>query len=538
MPDSAALRVQPGARMTTPLCRFAGELAALSGWRRYGLAFLFGVLLAGAFPPVDLAPLVFVSFPALLWLDDGSRGPWASARLGYVFGLGFFTAGLYWIAAALLVDLAAFWWALPIAVLGVPAGFALFTAASMLITSIATSRLALSPLARTCVFAVAWSLTEWVRGHVLTGFPWNLTGYVWSGGFPGSLAVLQSTAAVGIYGLGLLTVLAAALPSLYGVPSLRPLPPLRRWGPGVLAAALIVVPAALGAVRLHLAPAAMSGIWVRLVQPAVPQSLKWDPAAAEDNFRRLVELSGAPAPHPYAAVLWPEAATPFLLDRDPVHRRAVAAVAPKGGYVVAGALRANPPPGPVARVWNSVEAIDATGEVRARYDKAHLVPFGEYMPLAEWLPFGPITPGSTGLSAGPGPRTVSVPGLPAFSPLVCYEAIFPGAVTDPVDRPAWLLNVTNDAWYGRSSGPYQHFAIARTRAVEEGLPLVRVANNGISGVVDPEGRIVARTHLNDVTYADIELPSAGPETPYERIGDWGFLVLLGLGLLPAALRLR
>src|SRR5947199_1684196 len=154
-----------------------------------------------------------------------------------------------------------------------------------------------------------------------------------------------------------------------------------------------------------------------------------------------------------------------------------------------------------------------------------MVPFGEYMPLAEWLPLDPITPGSTGLSAGPGPRTLSVPGLPPLSPLVCFEAIFPGAVTDPADRPAWLINVTNDAWYGRSSGPYQHFAIARTRAIEEGLPLVRVANNGISGVVDPAGRVVARTQLDAVGHADVPLPAALSPTLYGSVGDWLFAAM-------------
>lgn len=538
MPDSAALRVQPGARVATPLCRLAGQLAALTGWRRYGLGFLIGALLAGAFPPFDLVPLIFISFPALLWLDDGSRGPWSSALLGYVFGLGFFVAGMYWIAAALLVDIAAFWWALPFAVLGIPAVLALFGGAVMLVTSAAAARFELSPLARVFVFAVAWSAAEWVRGHALTGLPWNLTGYVWSGGFPGALAVLQTTAAIGVYGLGGLTVLAAALSALYGISSLQPLSLARRWTPALLAAALILIPGVLGALRLHLAPPATSGVWLRLVQPSIPQNLKWDAGAAEQNFHRLIELSAAPAPHPLAAVLWPEAAAPFLLERDPGHRRAIGAVAPKGGYVITGALRANPPPGPVTQVWNSIEAIDAAGDIRARYDKAHLVPFGEYVPLKEWLPIKKITAGAIDLSAGPGPQTIALPSLPAFSPLVCYEVIFPGAVSDPADRPSWLLNVTNDAWYGRSSGPYQHFAIARTRAVEEGLPLVRAANNGISGVIDADGRVVARTHQNDVTFADIELPAAGPVTPYQRIGDYGFLVLLAIGLIPPALRLR
>jgi apolipoprotein N-acyltransferase len=524
--------------METPLCRLAGQLAALSGWRRYGLGFLLGALLAGAFPPVDLVPLIFVSFPALLWLDDGDRGPWSSALLGYVFGLGFFVAGMYWIAAALLVDIAAFWWALPFAVLGIPAVLALFCGAVMLVTAFATARLALSPLARIFVFAVAWSAAEWVRGHALTGLPWNLTGYVWSGGFPGALAVLQTTAAVGIYGLGALTVLAAALPALYGIPSLLPLSPARRWAPALLAAALIIVPGVLGAARLSVASPATTGLWLRLVQPSIPQNLKWDAAAAEENLHRLIELSAAPAPHPLAAVLWPEAAAPFLLERDPGHRRAIGAVAPKTGYVITGALRANPPPDSVTQVWNSIEAVDAAGDIRARYDKAHLVPFGEYVPFKEWLPIKKITAGAIDLSAGPGPQTIALPGLPAFSPFVCFEVIFPGTVSDRGDRPGWLLNVTNDAWYGRSSGPYQHFAIARTRAVEEGLPLVRAANNGISGVIDADGRVVARTHQNDVTYADVELPAAGPGTPYQRIGDWGFLVLLTIGLIPAALRLR
>jgi apolipoprotein N-acyltransferase len=524
--------------MATPLCRLAGEFAALTGWRRYGLGFLLGALLAGAFPPVDLVPLTFLLFPALLWLDDGSRGPWSSALLGYVFGLGFFVAGMYWIAAALLVDIAAFWWVLPLAVFGIPAVLSLFSAAVLLVTRIATARLSLPPLARVFVFAVAWSAAEWVRGHVFTGLPWNLIGYVWSGGFPGALAVLQTTAAVGIYGLGALTVLAASLPALYGVLSLLPLSAARRWGPAILAAALILVPGTVGAVRLYIALPTVSGVWLRLVQPSVPQNLKWDPAAAEENFRRLIELSAAPTTHPLAAVLWPEAAAPFLLERDPVHRRAIGAVAPRNGYVITGALRANPNLGPVAQVWNSVEAVDPSGEIRARYDKAHLVPFGEYVPLSEWLPIKKITPGAVDLSAGPGPQTIALPGLPPFSALVCYEVIFPGAATDRGDRPGWIFNVTNDAWYGRSSGPYQHFAIARTRAVEEGLPLVRAANNGISGVIDANGRVVARTHLNDVTYADIALPAAAPATPYRRIGDWGFLVLLAIGLIPPALRLR
>jgi len=524
--------------MATPLCRLAQEVAALTGWRRYGLAFLLGALLAGALPPVDLTPLIFIAFPGLLWLDEGSASIWASARLGYVFGLGFFVAGLYWIAAALFVDIGSFWWALPFAALGLPALMAFWPAAALLVTAVGTSRLRLSPTARICLFAVAWGAAEWGRGYAFTGLPWNLVGYAWSGGFPGALAVLQSAAWVGIYGLSFLTVLAASLPALFGTPSLLPLSSLRRGAPALGAAALILLPAAAGAVRLHLLPTASTATWLRLVQPSIAQSLKWDSSAAEANFHRLTELSGSPADHPLAAVLWPEAAATFLIERDAVHRNAIAAVAPKNGYLITGALRANPPPGPVTQVWNSIEAVDHEGTIRARYDKAHLVPFGEYVPFREWLPIGKITPGAIDLSAGPGPQTIALPGLPGFAPLVCYEAIFPGAATDPRARPAWILNVTNDAWYGRSSGPFQHFAIARTRAIEEGVPLVRVANNGISGVVDSAGRVLARTSLDAVTYADVALPEAGPPTLYSRAGDWLFVGLLIAGLVPVFVRSR
>ncbi|HVC57587.1 MAG TPA: apolipoprotein N-acyltransferase [Stellaceae bacterium] len=536
MSEGSALRVHPGARLETPLCRLAQALAGLPGWRRYGVAFVLGALLAGAMPPFDLSPLIFVSFPGLLWLDDGSRGPWASARLGYVFGLGFFVAGLYWIAAALFVDIARFWWALPFAVLGLPALLAFYPAAALGVTGLATRRLDLPAAARVCLFAVAWSAAEWGRGHFLTGLPWNLTGEVWSGAFPGSLAMLQSVAWVGIYGLSFLTVLAAALPALLGTASLQRMGQARRAAPALAAALLILCPAAAGAIRLRLLPPVPTGTWLRLVQPSVPESLKWDPAAASADFRRLIELSNAPAPHPIAAVLWPEAAVPFFLGRDEADRDAVAAVAPKGGYVITGALRASPPAVRPVQVWNSIEAIDRTGAIRARYDKAHLVPFGEYVPFDDVLPIKKITPGSIDLSPGPGPQTIALAGLPAFAPVVCYEVIFPGAVVNEAERPAWILNVTNDAWYGRSSGPYQHFAIARTRAVEEGLPLVRVANNGISGVIDPAGRIVARTGLDDVTYADIALPAAAAPTLYEAAGDWPFLAMLALALVPVLRR--
>jgi apolipoprotein N-acyltransferase len=513
-------------------------MAALCGWRRYGLAVLLGASAAAAMPPVDLVPLLVVAFAGLFWLDDGSATPVASLALGCAFGFGFFLAGLYWIAGALFVDIALFWWLVPFAAAGLPALFAVYVGLALCAAHVVTRWLRLSAPARVFALAVAWSAAEWVRGHAFGGFPWNLIGYAWSGGFPGAIAVLQSVAWVGIYGLGFATVLAASLPALFGVTSPAPISAARRWTPAVLAGLLLLGPAAAGAARLARSPAADSATWLRIVQPSIAQNRKWEAAAAAVNFRRLIALSTAPQPHPITAILWPEAAVPYLLERDPAARRAIAAVVPAKGYLITGALRANPPPGPVDAVWNSIEAIDAQGAIVGSYDKAHLVPFGEYVPFRKFMPFRKVTAGTIDLSAGPGAATVALPGLPPFAPLICYEAIFPGAVVDRARRPDWLLNLTNDAWYGRSSGPFQHFAIARTRAVEEGLPLVRVANNGVSGVIDGYGRVRARVNLDAVGYADVALPVPLEPTFYARTGDRSLLTLLLLGMVPLAFRMR
>ncbi|MBV9687373.1 MAG: apolipoprotein N-acyltransferase [Alphaproteobacteria bacterium] len=540
MPDGTLVRrVRPGSRVEAPLCRLARYLAGTVGWRRYGLAFLLGICAAAALPPVDLTPLILVAFTGLIWLDDGSIGPWGSFRLGYTFGFGLFVSGLYWIAAAMFVDIASFWWLVPVAALGLPAAFALYIGAALLATNLIVTHLRLPAAARIFAFAVAWTIAEWVRGHAFTGLPWNLIGYVWSGGFPGAILMLQSVSVVGIYGLRFLTVLAASLPALLGATSLAPLSRTRRCAPAIAAGLLVAVPSLLGAIRLAATPTVETGVFLRVVQPSIPQTMKWDPAAAQRNFRLLLDLSSARTTRKLAAVLWPEAATPFLLGRDAYHRREAAGVVPEHGYLITGAVRTNPPPDRLTQVWNSVEALDENADIVARYDKAHLVPFGEYVPLRDVLPLQKITPGTLDYSAGPGPRTIDLPGLPPFAPLICYEVIFPGAIVDEHDRPAWILNVTNDAWYGRSSGPYQHFAIARTRAVEEGLPLVRVANNGVSGIVDEVGRVVARIDLDTVGYADLPLPAvAVAPTLYARYGDWLLLALLCLGLLPVAFRLR
>jgi apolipoprotein N-acyltransferase len=527
-----------------PLQHTALWVAGLSGWRRHGLAAILGALAAKAMAPVDLAPffngsldvtpVLVVSFSGLVWLLDGTTSRRGALMLGWSFGFGFFIAGLYWIAAALFVDIAQFWWLVPFVVAALPAGIALTIALALLLAYEARRRFALVGSARILALALAWSAAEYLRGHVLTGFPWNLVGYTWAGGFPGSLGVLQLVSVTGIYGLSLVTVTAAALPARLGDFGRG------RWGAVAAALLLIAVPAAAGAWRLaHGTSEVVPGVTLRLVQPSIPQTLKNDPQAEVRNFQRLLALSAAqgvenPTPTPRHP-----SPPPPLLERYPNLRQAIAAVVPRGGLLITGAERAEPTQGwPPQHVWNSILALDDKGDIVGTYDKAHLVPFGEYVPLRGLLPMEKIAPSIGDFSRGPGPRTLSLPALPAVSPLVCYEAIFPGAVADPQHRPHWLLNVTNDAWYGRTPGPLQHLASARTRAVEEGLPLMRAANNGISAAIDPYGRVLARLDLDAVGVLDEPLPRDLATTVYAQFGDSIYAALSLLFLASIALLTR
>ena len=478
-------------------------------------------------PPVSASPILWIAFPGLIWLLDTTRTRIGAFALGWSFGFGFFVVGLYWISFALSVDFARFWWVLPFSVTGLPALLAVFTG----LATLAARAVPMRGLARILWFAACWAAFEWVRGHVLTGFPWNLVGYTWVDWLP----LLQGSAVIGIYGLSLVTVLVAALPAAMVDPGSRTL--LRRGIAGAAAGLLGLGLLGLwGAWRIPEAPVAHHpGVSLRLVQPNIAQVDKWDRTQFADHFALHRELSLAPGSPTH--VIWPETAIPYQLTRDENARLAIALSTPPGGVTLTGAPRIDDA-GATPRYWNSLFAVDDRGEIVATYDKAHLVPFGEYSPLPDWLPFVAIA-SSANYSAGPGPRTLDVPGLPPVSPLICYEAIFPGAVTDEragAVRPDWLLNISNDGWYGVTAGPHQHFALAQTRAVEEGLPLVRVANTGVSGVVDPYGRILERTALGRQEVIDSVLPLPLDDTPpYGRFGDWAFALVLVVAAGSAAI---
>ena len=505
--------------------RLRARVTALAGWRRWLVAALLGVAATAALPPLHLLPLLVVAFAGLVWLIDGSASRRAALAAGWWFGFGHFVSGLYWFGIAMMTDPERFAWLVAPAVLGASAALAVYPALAAL-----AARLCVPGVGRVLGLALAWTAAEWLRGNLFTGFPWNLIASAWTV----SEAMIQFTALAGGLGLGLVTVAVAGLPATLADGSDDQGPGGRlRWAPTVLGAALLAVLWGGGVARLAGATSeTVDGVMLRLVQPNIAQHHKWNPELREALFQRHLALTAGDGFERITHVIWPETAIPFFVANEPARRRAIARVTPPGGALISGAIRTTPEPSEPRMLWNSLHGFDDGGRVIATYDKAHLVPFGEYVPFRDVLSFAKLTYGAVDFSPGPGPRTLRLPGLPPFSPLICYEAIFPQAVLDADDRPGFLLNITNDAWFGISSGPYQHFASARLRAVEQGLPLVRVANTGISAVVDGHGRVVASLALGAGGVLDARLPVALDETtPYARWGDGWLVLALVAGVL-------
>jgi apolipoprotein N-acyltransferase len=525
----ASARAVASSLGTGPVTALAGRVAGLAGWRRYGTAAVLGALAATAMPPVHLLPLLAIGFTGLVWLLDGSgrgRGGVRTAFLvGWSFGFGHFVVGLYWVVNGPIVyglGGLAMVPLVPLITLGLPALLALFPAGACVSAQLAAHRLLPEgAAARVLLLAAGWTGFEWLRANLLTGFPWNLAGYAWAG----SDAMLQLAALTGIYGLGLLTVLVAAMPAVLAGGPAAAEGPRRRWLWLGAALAALALAWGGGAWRLDRAGpaqalAAVPGVMLRVVQPNLRQQDKWQRELRWDNFILHLRLTAASGPQPITHAIWPETATAFFLDENEAARRLIGQITAPGTALITGSPRRTTANGATA-LRNSLLAIDETGTVVASYDKFHLVPYGEYVPFRRFLPLAKVAHGAIDYSPGPGPRTLRLPGLPPVSPLICYEAIFPGAVVDRADRPHWLLNLTNDAWFGSSAGPHQHLAIARVRAIEEGMALVRAANTGISAVVDPYGRVTARLGIGKRGVIDSALPAPLPEaTLYARVGDW------------------
>lgn len=484
-------------------------------------AWLAGFLSAFAFAPVDLFPLLLLGFAVLVVLLDGdfarARPIRNSALLGWAFGFGQFLAGLYWVGYAFTVDAANHGWQLPFAVLLLAAGLALFPA----IATALSGWLWRPDTSRIFVFAIAFASAEWLRGHVFTGFPWNIAAYGWAA----SLAIMQSAALFGAYGLGLLTILfGASLAEIVSAP--------RRWRLAAAMTALFVLLWGIGYVRLSAhATQIVPGIALRIVQPNVAEADKFKRDLTLRNWNVLLELTARPAAKAPTIVIWPEAAPPFFLSREPVALDEIAQLTDSGKILITGAERFERGSDRALHFYNSLVAFGRGATPLFVYDKFHLVPFGEYVPFEDLLRrvgITKLTQGADGFSSGDAPHTFDLPGAPPVGPLICYEIIFPDAVVGSV-RPAWFVNVTDDSWFGPSSGPYQHLLSARMRAIEEGIPVVRSANTGISAVIDPVGRTIATLPLDQMGVLDAPLPRPLAPTLYARLGDLLFLVIAAIG---------
>ena len=501
--------------------------------RERGLAGPLGVLLAVAggvaaglaHPPFGLLPGLFGFALAALALDRvGEVRPLRSAFLrGWAAGFGYFLVGTWWVGEAFLVDIEVHGWQAPFAVILLPAGLGLFWGLAG-----AAYRAVAPPGAarRVLVFAAVWSLAEWLRGHVLTGFPWNLPGEAWRAGSAPS----QAAALFGAYGLTFVTLAVAASPVVLATGERRG----ARVAPLALAALALAALWGGGLWRLS-KPVAETPLLVRVVQPNIPQSAKLDAAAFTAIVDQHVSLTRAPAARRPYVVMWPESAIPAPADDlfapGTWTRDAIGGSLGVGQTLLAGLFRVED-----GLYYNSLIAIrrDADGvRPTAVYDKHRLVPFGEYMPLeqlATRLGLKQLAGVGESFSAGPEPAPIAPAGLPMLQPLICYESLFPGFTGTRGPRPAWIVNVSNDAWFGRTSGPWQHLNLASYRAIEEGLPLVRATPTGVSAVIDPLGRTRARLGLGERGVIDAAVPAALSPTPYSRWRELPFWIFCAAGL--------
>jgi apolipoprotein N-acyltransferase len=506
------------------------------GWRRALVAFAAGALSVLALAPFDAWPVLFFTLPVLVWLVDGAAGgrlggiP-SAAIAGWWFGFGYHVAGVYWIGHAFLVDAKNFGWLLPFAVAGLPAFLACYTGLGLALARMLWTR---GPT-RLIALAIALTATEWLRGHLFSGFPWNLYGYA----LTGPLVLAQGAALIGIWGLTFLAVAVFASPAVLMDDRTDT---RRRWLPLVSGALVLAALAGYGAWRVNRTPAAyVDNVRLRIMQPNLPQDDKFNYRAKQKVMNQYLELSDRSTGPQTSGVrdathlIWPESAFPFLLTREPDALAQIAALLPEGTVLITGAVRAPelPPGQKIERAYNSIYVIDHDGSILSVYDKIHLVPFGEYLPFQDFLEklgLMQLTKLPGGFIPGERRRTMEVPRAPRMLPFVCYEIIFPGEAASG-ERPGWLINLTNDGWFGISSGPYQHLQQARVRAIERGLPLVRAANTGISAVIDPVGRVVKSLPLGTEGVMDASLPERIDPPPYARTGDAGIALLLGVSLI-------
>ncbi|MET0294660.1 MAG: apolipoprotein N-acyltransferase [Phenylobacterium sp.] len=510
-------------------------------WGAFLAAVLCGLAAGLAHPPFGVLPGL-VGFAGLMALAERAAParPLRSAFFrGWAAGLGYFAVSVWWVVEAFLVDADVYGWMAPFALVFLAGGLALFWGAGAALYRWTRP----AGFGRVLVFAGALALFEWLRGWVFTGFPWNLPGEAWRAGSAPS----QAAAVVGAYGLTWITLALGAAPAVLF--DARP-----RRGRAMAAGLALLVLAGLygfGAARLGPAPADPAGPQIRIVQADIDQKEKWRPENLPLVFADYARLTTQPAARRPDVVVWPEGALPAVLERlladGSPYAPAMAAILQPGQTLMMGANAAQRRPDGGADYFNSLAVLQRRPEglvYAARYDKHILVPFGEYLPLgglATRLGVRSLVHMPEDFTAGAPPRPLRVEGLPPLQPLICYEALFPGftrkAAARAGERPRWILNISNDAWFGPTSGPLQHLNLASYRAIEEGLPMIRTTPTGVSAAIDPYGRIVPGTRigLGNAGFRDVALGAPVEVTPYSRFGETLLALMLVLSTVTAAL---
>ena len=506
------------------LPHLALRLNTLSARAQYLIALLCGALLAC----LTLAPLkwffaFFVIVPPIIWMLDGAKRPQQSFLIGFLFALSYFLLGFYWIHQAFLISPVPYLG--PIAVILLAALFSFYWGVAFF----AARKIWPNDYRRFFSLAFFWAIAFWAQGIIFGGFPWNLPAQSWL--FSSALA--QNLSWAGIYSASFLTILCAACFAAFDQSNWRKALPLP------LAAMMLFSLLWLGGLwRLQQAEVQPSSANIIIIQPNIAQIHKWDPAYRQTIINTYFSMSARAlrrAAQKPTMMIWPEAALPINIERAPQLRQALASLLPPHIALTTGLLRfehAERRKRP--RVFNSLFLIDHQGEIRQTYDKNHLVPFGEYLPFQtflERLGLQQVTGQRGGFASGQSRallRWPSAPSMPQAVPLICFEISFPREIPKTADarRPDWIINITNDGWYGSTPGPYQHFDIARLRAIEFGLPVIRAANTGISAVIDPYGRVLKKIPLNTQGIIHAPLPKALPPTLYERLREWLFVVFL------------
>lgn len=525
-----------------PAMNFHHLISALSGARGILLDIALGLAAGASFAPANFWPGFAIASVLFLWRLDGAH---ASARRfrsafvrGYRFGLGFYCASLYWVANAFLVDADRFAVFMPFLVGGLIALMALFPAFAGLLAI----RFWTEGAGRIFVLAFAMSLADVLRGHIWVGLPWNLAGELWRAGG----AMSQSAALFGTYGLGIITFFASFAPAVLWDAKGRPVDRFRELSPVFLACGVMGILIGWGVLRLREPTQFATGApVVRVVETGFTQKEQHDPARHAELVETLLQFSGTPETGPPGTsgpgiVVWPEGALPdFVLERTDILEALEARLGTR--TLILGTNRREATDSGEIRYFNSLAVLARDPDLGLRpfsvYDKVKLVPFGEYIPggtflagLFERFGFSSMSWIAGGFTPGAGAGIITVPGAPAAAPLICYEAIFPGFVDRGSTRPAWLVQVSNDAWFGPTSGPLQHYNQARFRAIEQGIPFVRAASGGVSGIIDGKGRTVVKLGTNG-GYADSALPKPEKATLFSRFGDGltlGLFALLGL----------